>query len=125
MFYVINRPFLGGKRSGIKLYKLDEAISPEQKASTRNPCRQLLLKTAFMPEHNRAISYNVKKGSLMEREPFALRIILFYGWKCFEVFNYFLHSFVIIGILRRIGLVGIYHKILVVVGHICLNRFKV
>ena len=63
MFYVINRPFLGGKRSGIKLYQLDEAISPERKASTRNPCRQLLLKTAFMPEHSRAISYNVKKAA--------------------------------------------------------------
>ena len=47
MFYVINRPFLGGKRSGIKLYQLDEAISPEQKTSTHNPDRQLLLKTAF------------------------------------------------------------------------------
>ena len=41
MFYVINRPFLGGKRSGIKLYKLDEAIYPEQKTSTRNPGRQI------------------------------------------------------------------------------------
>ena len=41
MFYVINQPFLGGKRSGIKLYQLDEAISPEQKTSTRNPGRQI------------------------------------------------------------------------------------
>ncbi len=28
---------------------------------TRNPGEQLLLKTAFLPEHSRAISYNVKK----------------------------------------------------------------
>ena len=47
MFYVINPPFLGGKRSGIKLYQLDEAISPEQKTSTRNPGRQRHIKINF------------------------------------------------------------------------------
>ena len=47
MFYVINRPFLGGKRSGIKLYQLDEAISPEQKPSPRNPGSQSHIKINF------------------------------------------------------------------------------
>ena len=47
MFYVINPPFPGGKRSGIKLYQIDETISPEQKTSTRNPDRQRHIKINF------------------------------------------------------------------------------